>query len=104
MNTGKEMLMVIVDRDTSDEVIEVARQAGAQGATVLHGRGTGHEDKLSAFHIHVEPQKELVMMAVEADQVDSISQAIAEALDFNQPGTGILFILPINETTGLYEG
>lgn len=104
MSADKEMLMVIVDRDSSDEVIEVARQAGAKGATVLHGRGTGQEDKLSAFHIHVEPQKEVVIMAVEADQVDTISQAVAEALDFSEPGTGILFSLPINETTGLYEG
>ncbi|NMB45780.1 MAG: P-II family nitrogen regulator, partial [Firmicutes bacterium] len=34
-------LTVIVDRGMADEVMDIAREAGVKGGTILHGRGVG---------------------------------------------------------------
>ncbi len=42
------LIVTIVKKGWGDEVIKASRKAGAQGGTILFGRGTGiHENKTS---------------------------------------------------------
>ncbi|MDK7186749.1 P-II family nitrogen regulator [Facklamia hominis] len=99
-----QLIVTIVDRDLGDEVVEAARQVGASGATILHGRGLGSKKESKIFNIQIEPEKELVLMVVESKNVTQIVQAIDHELDINRPGAGIVFTMNVNNATGLFEG
>lgn len=104
MTEKNVMLTAIVDREIGRDVLKVARQKGAVGATSLHGRG-GLEmaDVDNALHVPIDPQKDIVVMVVPESQAVTISKSICQALDFEKPGTGIIFGAEVNQATGLYN-
>ena len=61
-----EMIMCIVNAGFSETVMEAAKSAGARGGTILNGRGTANKEAESFFHIAIQPEKEIVMILVDA--------------------------------------
>lgn len=100
---GYQLVVTIVDRDLGDTVVEAARSAGAAGATILHGRGVGHHETGKIFNIQIEPEKEIVLMVVENDDVDKVTSVINDTMHIKEPGRGLLFTLDVNQATGLSE-
>ena len=100
---GQEMLVIIVERHLGREVVKEARAAGAQGATVIHGRGTGDIDIEAAFDVKYEPEKDLVLMVVAEAASQKIAGHLAAVFDFSEPDTGIVFRLPVLQTSGVYQ-
>lgn len=98
-----QLVVTIVDRDLGDEVVKRARQEGAQGATIIHGRGLGSEKASQIFNITIEPEKELVLMIVESAKVADIIEKLSSALEIDQPGKGIIFSVAVNNATGLFQ-
>ncbi len=96
-------LTVIVDRGMADDVMDIARQAGVQGGTILHGRGAGAEIATKLFGVEIEPEKELVIILTPDSLVDQVVRAVSQGLNLDKPGKGILFVEPILETRGLFE-
>lgn len=94
-------IFVIVNRGDGDVVVDAAQAAGAKGATVMHGRGTGDHVKHRLFDLVIEPEKELVLLLVEEDKADSIIAAVDAQIHFDAPGAGILFSLPTDRVIGL---
>lgn len=103
MRMGFEMITIIVDNGRADDVIDAAREAGATGATVLHGRGSGAEKKERFFNLDIEPEKEVVLIVVENSQAGTIIAKIEQVIDFSMPNSGILFSLRADEVSGLYR-
>jgi len=103
LEEGYELILTVVNKGWSERVIKVARQAGAQGATVLHARGSGLHDITSFLGIAIEPEKELILNVVPANVSETIVAAISEAIDMKAPGTGISLVLPIRGVTGLFK-
>ncbi len=95
------LIVVIVERGKADAVVEAARKHGAAGATVLFARGTGTEEHQNLFRINIDTMKEVVLILVKKTSVDSIVNAITEAGRLTEPGTGILFTLPVGLSVGL---
>lgn len=96
-------LTVIVDRGMADDVMDIAREAGVRGGTILHGRGAGAEIATKLFGIEIEPEKELVIILTAGDLVEKVVRALSEGLQLDKPGKGVLFVEPILETRGLFE-
>jgi len=46
-------IVAIVERGKADKVVEKAKKAGAKGATILYGRGTGQSEALKFFNLHI---------------------------------------------------
>lgn len=103
VKTMFKKINMIVDRGMSDEVMDIARQAGVRGGTILHGRGAGAEIATSLFGVEIEPEKELVIMLTPEELVDKVIKALAEGLSLDEPGKGILYVEPILDTRGLVE-
>lgn len=99
-----EAIFTIVDKGLSDKVIDAAKEAGARGGTVIHGRGSGTQDKEILFNITIEPEKEIVLILSPLDKASDIIESIKEKLDIEEPGKGIIFALDVNRTLGLYNG
>lgn len=99
-----ELITVIVDNGRGEEVSHAASDAGARGATILHGRGTGSEKVEKFFSLEIEPEKELVLIVAPSQQAESIIQGIRGVMDFDSPNSGILFSLDAHTVTGLMRG
>jgi len=96
-----KLIITIVNRGFSSDVIDAAREAGAKGATTLHGRGLGTRDVEMFFNIRVEPEKDIVLILVEKPITVAVMETIAERCHFTKPGHGISFALGVDEAIGL---
>ena len=95
-------LMTIVDKSKGDLCMEIARKAGAQGGTIVHAHGAGVPQNFF-FPLLIEPQKDLLMIIAPRKQAPVIEEAIYEGMKLQERGNGILFVLPVLRTIGLYE-
>lgn len=93
-------LFIIVNAGFAETAIEIARENGAGGATIINARGSGHIHK-SFMGITVDTEKEMVLTLVEKAKADRIVAAIKERAGFNSPINGICFMMPVDQMTGL---
>ncbi len=101
-NKMYQAIFVVVDRGRAESVLDSALAAGAKGATIINGRGSGiHETKM-LFSFPIEPEKDIVMILTEENVTDSITEAVRIDLKIDEPGMGIMFILDVNKAYGLY--
>lgn len=96
-----KVILASVKTDITDTVVDAARAAGATGATVIPGRGTGMREAKTFFGLSLEAPTDIVMLLLEEHIVRQVLAAIAAAGKFDQPGTGIAFVLPVESVVGL---
>lgn len=101
-DTMHQAIFTIVDRGNAENVIEAANQGGARGGTIIKARGSGIHETHTLFSMTIEPEKEMVMIISKNSQTDSIVSSIREHLHIDEPGKGIIFILDVNKTYGLF--
>lgn len=98
-----EAIFVIVDKGVSEKVLEAATEAGSTGGTVIHGRGLGTRRKETLFHIEIEPEKDIVLILSRTEGTEKIVKNIKEKVKLDEPGVGVLFIMDVTRTMGLYK-
>ncbi|MDO5718014.1 MAG: P-II family nitrogen regulator [Tissierellia bacterium] len=98
-----EAVFVIVENGKGELVVEAAQAAGAKGATIIHGRGSGIHEKGNIFGLVIEPEKEIVLMLIKREDVDKVTGSIREKIDIEKPGQGILFVMDVNRATGVMD-
>lgn len=96
-----KLIMAPVKTDKTDKVIDAAKQAGATGATIIPARGTGIHEAKTFFGLTLEAQTDIIMFLIEEHAVQDILDAIKIAGKFHKPGTGIAFVLPVEQMIGL---
>jgi nitrogen regulatory protein PII len=95
------LIVSIVRKGWGNTVLEASVRAGATGGTVLFGRGVGVNEHESIFGVPIEPEKEIVLTLTHASQNDAILQEIIRAVELNEPGRGLAFIVPIEKVVGV---
>lgn len=90
-----------VKPDKTDPIVDAAKAAGATGATIIPARGTGMREAKSFFGLTLEDQTDIVMFLLEEHLVKPILEAIRTAGKFEKAGTGIAFVLPVEQVVGL---
>lgn len=96
-----DLIVTIVNQGNSDKVVEASKKAGAEGGTILHGRGTGIHEKAMLFNILIEPEKEIVLTLITRDKTNHVLKAIEEEAELNKPGKGIAFVIEVEQTVGI---
>ena len=96
-----QMVMAIVQRGKADKPIKAALKVGAQSAVAFFGRGLGIRERLGWLGLAVQPEKEIVMIVVQAALTDLVVRAMVRAGNLDQPGVGFLFVMPVEEVVGL---
>jgi len=96
-----KVILASVKPDITDKVVDAAKDAGATGATIIPARGTGIREAKTFFGLTLEAQTDIVMLLIEEHIVQNILDAIAKAGEFQKPGTGIAFVLPVEQVIGL---
>jgi len=96
-----QAIFTIVDKGKAHEVVDVATNTGAKGATIINARGSGIHETNKLFSMEIEPEKEIVLILTETALTDKIVSAIREEFKIDEPGKGIIFVQEINKTYGL---
>ncbi len=96
-----EVILAIVNAGFAEEVMEVARENGVRGGTILNARGVVKEDAAAFFGITLHADKEILMMVVEKDIRDRVLNAIYKEMDMAKKAKGIAFSLPVSDVAGL---
>ena len=94
------LLWVSVASGHSDDVVNAAREVGARGGTVLHGRRIG-EDTVSYLGFDGQEEQDFVMIIIPADKKAAVMQAIVESCGLNTPAKGVVVSLPVEDAVGL---
>lgn len=97
------LVVTIVPRGSAEMVVEASKRAGAHGATVLSGRGSGIHEKARFLGIPIEPEKDIVLTLIEKDKSEDVLDAITEAAGLDRPSTGVAFILDISRVAGIHH-
>lgn len=89
------VIVTITRRGWGDTAIQASLKAGAEGGTIMLGRGVGIHEKQKFMGIPIEPEKEIVLTLVAPDKVETVLDAIVEAVELDKPGAGLAFIVPL---------
>ena len=98
------LIVTIVRKGWGDTVLEASTKAGADGGTVLCGRGSGIHEKQKLLGILIEPEKEIVLTVTSSDKIDHILDEIMRVSDLCKPGMGIAFVVPVEKVVGVTHG
>lgn len=96
-------IATIVERGRADYIVKMAKKAGAKGATIIYGRGTGESEAKKFLNIHIESSKEIIIIISEEQKAKPIYDEIVRVGKLNDPGTGIVFTFPISNLLGLHH-
>jgi len=91
-------VLVVVNSGFSDEIIDIAHDAGARGATILNARGVGFNVE-KIMGITIDTEREIVLSLVSEETAIKIMTAIKEQAGIKTPAHGICFMLPIDKMT-----
>ncbi|MBC8282620.1 MAG: P-II family nitrogen regulator [Nitrospinae bacterium] len=95
--TDIALITCIVQRGVAEDIIQAAREAGAQGATVHFARGMGIRERLGILGVAVEVEKEVIDIVVSRDQVERVFERMYLAGNLDTPGMGIMYITPLDK-------
>lgn len=93
-------LFIIVNAGFADDVIEIARCAGAGGATILNARGEGPRHEVF-MGITVDSEKEIILCLVEEEISEKIMVAVKEKAGIRTPKHSICFTMPVEKIIGV---
>jgi len=95
--TDVSMITCVVQRGKADAVVQAAQDAGAQGATIYYGNGSGVRERLGILGLAVDVEKEIITTLVANDQVDRIFERMYFAGEMDLPGAGIIYITKLDK-------
>ncbi len=102
MQTPKhDLIVTILKKGCAERIIGASKEAGAEGATIIFGRGTGIHEQKKLLGIPIEPEKEVVFTVITEDKTDRVLEAIIKAGRLNQPGTGVAFVIELKKVVGV---
>ncbi|MBP3941905.1 MAG: P-II family nitrogen regulator [Christensenellaceae bacterium] len=88
---GFDMLVAVVGDGEAELVMQAAKEAGANGGTIISARGTGSPNS----------KKDIVLILTSSAKRQGILQAISFGADLNSDGRGIAFSVPVDDVVGI---
>ena len=98
-----EVVFAIVNAGFAEDVMDVAREQGVRGGTILNARGVVNEDAAAFYGITLHTDKEILMMVVEREIRDQVLNAIYKEMGMAKKAKGIAFSLPVSDVAGLVQ-
>lgn len=96
-------IVAIVERGKADKIVDAAKEAGAGGATVFFGRGTGESEAKKFFNLNIEASKEIILILSEVTKFKEIYKKMIKVGQLDAPGTGIIFTTSVSNLVGLHH-
>jgi len=96
-----EVIFAIVNSGFAEEAMEIAREQGVRGGTILNARGVAREKEAAFFGITIHAEKEILMMVVEKEMRDKVLNALYQRMGMGKKAQGIAFSLPVSDVAGM---
>lgn len=96
-----EVVFAVVNSGYAEDVMDIAREQGVRGGTILNARGVVREEAAAFFGITLHQDKEILMMVVEKEIRDQVLNAIYKQMGMAKKAKGIAFSLPVTDAVGL---
>ena len=96
-----DLIITIVEQGNAEDVIECAKKGGAEGGTILTGRGAGIHDTSKILGILIEPEKEVILTLIEKEKTDLVLDSITKGMELEKPGRGIAFVIDVSKVAGI---
>lgn len=93
-----DLLVVTLPHGGADRLVEVARNLGATGATILHGRDERGK-QWAKYRLALDPQRDFVWFLVESDRSDALADSLMGEVILGEAPRVI--ILPVHSEAGL---
>ena len=90
--TDANLITCVIQKDLAEPVLEAAKNAGAQGATISYAQGTGVRERMGLLGVTIDAQKEVVRIIVSREQSELVFQTMYLAGNLDVPGKGIMFM------------
>ena len=93
-------LFIIANAGFADDIVELTREEGVGGATILKARGEGvrHE---SFMGITVDAEKDMILSVVDEITAEKAMAAIKEKMGIKTPAHGVCFTIPVDKIVGV---
>ena len=98
-----EVIFAIVNAGFAEDAMDVAREQGVRGGTILNARGVARANEAAFFGINIHHEKESLMMVVEKDIRDNVLNALYKEMGMAKKAQGIVFALPVSDVAGLVQ-
>lgn len=96
-----ELIVSVVNPGYSEDLMEVAKAAGATGGTVIHARQVGREEATKVWGISLQGEREIIAILTTREQKVSIMKAINSKYGITSEASGITIALPADAVEGL---
>ena len=96
-----EVIIAIVNGGFADVVMDVAKEHGARGGTIINARGVAKEEAAAFFGIAFHADKEIVMIVVEKEARNDILNALYKEMGMDKKAHVIVFSLPVSDVAGM---
>lgn len=90
--TDAFLITCVVQKDCAEPILEAAKNAGAQGATISYAQGTGVRERMGILGVTIDEQKEVIRIVVSEEQSELIFETMYLAGQMDKPGKGIMFM------------
>jgi nitrogen regulatory protein PII len=94
-----KLLVVITNRGFAGEVMAQSRLTGANGGTILTGRGASREHTETFLGVNVTEEKEIVLIVLDERIAKETIDGISEKLGISTAAGSMCFLLPVNMLT-----
>lgn len=95
-------LVAIIEDKDEEVAIDVAKEAGAGGVTILHGKNIGLEEKKIFFGLTLEENVSVLLFVLPVKLSMKVMKALRVKFDLdNTNNGGLVFTLPLSHVAGL---
>lgn len=102
MNEKKyHLIITIVLEGHLEQVMAAAKRVGAQGGTVIRGRGLGNKEAMKLFGFEIEPGRDIVLNVVEDSIKNKVMEEITKDVGIKTASKGICLSIPVDNAIGI---
>ena len=98
-----KVIVATLKPNVTNQVVEAAKACGISGATILPGHGTGMREAKTFLGLTLETQTDVVLFLAEEELVQPVMAAIHQAGRLDEHGTGVVFVLPVEQVAGIKD-
>lgn len=95
-----DIIFSVVQRGLGEEVIHVTKSRGVYVNLICPGRGMATSSILEMFGLGAT-EKDVILSFVKTDETHEVITAISKKLEFDKPGGGIAFAVPVQSIAGI---
>jgi hypothetical protein len=95
--------VAIVADTLEDQAIDIARENGAGGVTLIKGSGIGLNEKKTFFGLTYERAESVLMFILEKKISLKVMKALSRELDLENSGHGMVVTMPLDHIVGIPE-